>query len=270
MTAPPPPPVEVAGLDTHYGDRHVLKNVSLSVRPGEIFVIMGGSGSGKTTLLHHLLGLRRPSAGTIRILGEEIGTLPAPRMRALRARLGVAFQSGALLSSLSVGDNVALPLRENTGLDETTIGIITRLKLEVVALAGCEEMMPAELSGGMIKRAALARAIALDPRLLFCDEPTAGLDPVVAAGIDELIVRLRDAMGMSIVVVTHDLDSAFQIADRICVLDRGEVLALDTVATIRASDNERIQNLLNRRIEETEIDADAYLDRLMGKKGKRP
>lgn len=263
---PAPPSIEVNGLDTHYGDRQVLKNVSLTVKPGEIFVIMGGSGSGKTTLLNHLLGLLRPTSGTVRVLGQDINAIGALERQALRTRIGVAFQSGALFSSMSVGDNIALPLREHTRLDETTIGIVTRLKLEVVSLAGFEHLMPAELSGGMVKRAAFARAIVMDPRLLFCDEPSAGLDPVVASSIDDLILRLRDAMGMSIVVVTHDLDSTFKIADRICVLDKGEVLALDTVEAIRNSPNERIQNLLNRRTEQAEIDPDAYLRRLLGEK----
>lgn len=256
--------IEVRQLQTYYGNRHILKNVSLEVRAGEIFVIMGGSGSGKTTLLNHLLGLLRPSSGSIQVLGQDINAVDPVAKQQLRTRMGVAFQSGALFSSMSVGDNIALPLREHTKLDETTIGIVTRLKLEVVSLAGFEHLMPSELSGGMIKRAALARAIVMDPKLLFCDEPSAGLDPVVASSIDDLILRLRDAMGMSIVVVTHDLDSAFKIADRICVLDKGEVLALGSVDEIRASPNERIQNLLNRRTEEAEVDPDAYLRRLMG------
>ncbi|NFV82007.1 ABC transporter ATP-binding protein [Magnetospirillum aberrantis] len=256
--------IEVRNLQTYYGSRHILKNVSLDVRMGEIFVIMGGSGSGKTTLLNHLLGLLRPSSGSIRILGRDVNAVTPLEKQELRTRMGVAFQSGALFSSMSVGDNIALPLREHTQLDETTIGIVTRLKLEVVSLAGFEDLMPSELSGGMIKRAALARAIVMDPRLLFCDEPSAGLDPVVASSIDDLILRLRDAMGMSIVVVTHDLDSTFKIADRICVLDKGEVLALGTVDEIRASTSPRIQNLLNRRTEEAEVDPDAYLRRLMG------
>ena len=256
--------IEVRNLQTYYGHRHILKNVSLDVRAGEIFVIMGGSGSGKTTLLNHLLGLLRPSAGSIRVLGQDINAIDPVAKQELRTKMGVAFQSGALFSSMSVGDNIALPLREHTRLDDTTIGIVTRLKLEVVSLAGFEDLMPAELSGGMIKRAALARAIVMDPKLLFCDEPSAGLDPVVASSIDDLILRLRDAMGMSIVVVTHDLDSAFKIADRICVLVKGVVLALGSVDEIRASPNERIQNLLNRRTEEAEVDPDAYLRRLMG------
>ncbi|KIL98226.1 Methionine ABC transporter ATP-binding protein [Paramagnetospirillum magnetotacticum MS-1] len=268
MAAPPDSAkgnsIEVSNLVTHYGSRQILHNVSLTVGKGEIMVIMGGSGSGKTTLLSHLLGLKKPSSGTVRILGHDIAKLSPIALQRLRTRTGVAFQSGALFSSMTVGDNIALPLREHTELDETTIGIVTRLKLEVVSLAGFENLKPAELSGGMIKRAALARAIVMDPDLLFCDEPSAGLDPVVASSIDDLILRLRDAMGMSIVVVTHDLDSTFKIADRICVLDRGHVLALDTVDAIRASTDPRIQNLLNRRTEEAEPDAESYLRRLTG------
>ncbi len=264
VPAPRGTSVEVRGLSSHYGSRQILKDVSLDVEDGEIMVIMGGSGSGKTTLLNHLLGLLQPSTGSVRLLGRDINAIGPVETQQLRTRMGVAFQSGALLSSLTVGENIALPLREHSRLDETTIGIVTRLKLEVVSLAGFEHLMPAELSGGMIKRAALARAIVMDPRLLFCDEPSAGLDPVVASSIDDLILRLRDAMGMSMVVVTHDLDSAFKIADRICVLDRGEVLAVDTVDAIRRSPNRRIQNLLNRRTEQEEVDADAYLGRLLG------
>jgi phospholipid/cholesterol/gamma-HCH transport system ATP-binding protein len=260
--------IEVRNLVTHYGHRQILKDVSLDVREGEILVIMGGSGSGKTTLLNHLLGLLTPSSGSVRILGRDLNAIDPRARQELRTKMGVAFQSGALFSSMTVGENIALPLREHTALDETTIGIVTRLKLEVVSLAGFENLMPSELSGGMIKRAALARAIVMDPKLLFCDEPSAGLDPVVASAIDDLILRLRDAMGMSVVVVTHDLDSAFKIADRICVLDKGEVLALDTVDAIRQSPNERIQNLLNRRTEEAEIDPDAYLRRLLGEKNE--
>ena len=268
------PSVEVSHLDGYFGTRQILKDVTLSVDEGEVLVIMGGSGSGKTTLLNHLLGLLVPAAGTVRIFGQDINTISAARLQTLRTRMGVAFQSGGLISSLSLGDNIALPLREHTNLDETTIGIITRLKLEVVSLAGFEDLMPSELSGGMIKRAALARAIVMDPKLLFCDEPSAGLDPVVASSIDNLILRLRDAMGMSMVVVTHDLDSAFKIANRICILDNGEVLALDTVDAIRQSPNVRVQNLLNRRTDEATLDPDAYLRRLMGEtnraKGRRP
>jgi phospholipid/cholesterol/gamma-HCH transport system ATP-binding protein len=165
---------------------------------------------------------------------------------------------------MTVGENIILPLQEHTDLDRMTMEIMARLKLEVVDLAGFEKLMPSELSGGMVKRAAMARAIIMDPALLFCDEPSAGLDPVVSSALDKLILRLRDAMGMTIVVVTHELDSAFKIADRITVLDRGHILMVGTVDEVRSSDNVRIQNLLNRRFEEEEPDPDEYLARLMG------
>lgn len=259
-----PVSIEVRGLVSYYGARKVLKGIDLAVRDGEIMVIMGGSGSGKSTLLNHLLGLLLPSEGSVRLLGRDLSTLAPLEMLELRRHIGVAFQSGALFSSLSVAENIMLPLREHAELDEKTMEIIARLKLEVVSLAGFGDLMPAELSGGMIKRAALARAIVMDPKLLFCDEPSAGLDPVVSSSIDDLILRLRDAMGMTTVVVTHDLDSAFKIADRICVLDDGEIIALGSKGEIRASSNERVQNLLNRRSEEVTLDTDAYLSRLLG------
>jgi phospholipid/cholesterol/gamma-HCH transport system ATP-binding protein len=162
-----------------------------------------------------------------------------------------------------------LPLREHTKLDLNTMRIMARLKMQVVNLAGFENLMPAELSGGMIKRAAFARAIVMDPRILFCDEPSAGLDPVVSSTIDDLILTLRDAMGMSIVVVTHELESAFKIADRICVLDQGKILLVGTVDEVRASTNERIQNLLNRRTENKDLDPEEYLRRLTAANDER-
>ncbi|MTJ83927.1 MAG: ATP-binding cassette domain-containing protein [Telmatospirillum sp.] len=256
--------IEVRGLDAYWGDRKVLAGIDLAVRQGEIMVIMGGSGSGKSTLLNHLLGLLHPAAGSVRLLGRDLSALSSQEILDLRRHMGVAFQGGALFSSLTVAENIMLPLEEHTRLDRKTMEIIVRLKLEVVNLAGFGHLMPSELSGGMTKRAALARAIVLDPRLLFCDEPSAGLDPVVSSAIDDLILRLRDAMGMTIVVVTHDLDSAFKIADRICVLDEGTIVALGTRAEIRASPVARVQNLLNRRTEEATLDTDAYLRRLLG------
>ena len=188
----------------------------------------------------------------------------ADEMHTLRTNMGVSFQGGALLSSMTVGENVMLPLREHTRLDEQTMGIMSRMKLEVVSLGGFGGLKPAQLSGGMIKRAALARAIVMDPKLLFFDEPSAGLDPVVAAELDDLILKLRDSMQMTIVVVTHELDSAFKIADQITVLDEGKILLTGAVDEVRNCDNERIQALLNRRPGEEEIDADAYLERLTG------
>jgi phospholipid/cholesterol/gamma-HCH transport system ATP-binding protein len=225
---------------------------------------MGGSGSGKSTLLRHLLGLHIPTAGSIRLLGKDITQCSAHELQDLRKSMGVSFQGGALLSSMSVAENVMLPLREHTALDEATMGIMARMKLEVVNLGGFGDLRPAQLSGGMIKRAALARAIVMDPKLLFFDEPSAGLDPVVSAELDDLILKLRSSMQMTIVVVTHELESAFKIADRITVLDRGRILLCGPVEQVRNSDNERVQDLLNRRPREEEIDADEYLRRLTG------
>lgn len=256
--------IEVEQLVTHYGSREILHGVDLKVYEGEIMIIMGGSGSGKSTLLRFLMGLGVPTSGKIKLLDKDITTITSMEMHELRRNMGVAFQGGALLSSMTVGENVQLPLNEHTRLDQKTKEIMARMKLEVVNLGGFEDLMPAQLSGGMIKRAAVARAIVMDPKLMFFDEPSAGLDPVVAAELDELILRLRDAMQMSIVVVTHELDSAFKIADRITVLDQGNILLTGTVDEVRSSDNERIQSLLNRRPSNDEVHADEYLARLTG------
>jgi len=265
--APVEPLIEVRDLVAHYGEREILHRVSLVVERGEIRVIMGGSGSGKSTLLRRLLGLERPSSGSIRVLGQELTRMSELELYELSRRIGVAFQGGALFSSMTVGENVMLPLREHTRLDRGTMEIMMRLKLEVVSLAGFEHLLPSELSGGMVKRAAFARAIIMDPAILFCDEPSAGLDPVVSSALDELILRLRDALGTTIVVVTHELESAFRIADRITVLDRGEILVVGSVAEVRESPNPRIQNLLQRRFEEEEVDPEAYLAQLTGEGG---
>jgi phospholipid/cholesterol/gamma-HCH transport system ATP-binding protein len=202
------PVIEVRNLDAHYGETQVLHGIDLAVSASEIMVIMGGSGSGKTTLLRHLIGLEHPSAGTIELLGEELERLGPVDTMKLRRQIGVAFQGGAMFSSLSVSENIKLPLREHTRLDESTMDIMARMKLEVVNLSGFGGLMPSELSGGMLKRAAVARAIVMDPKLLFFDEPSAGLDPVVSAALDELILRLRDAMQITVVVVTHEVESA--------------------------------------------------------------
>ena len=256
--------IEVEDLVAHYGTRRILNGVSADVCEGEIMVIMGGSGSGKSTLLRHMMALETHTSGTVRILGKDLDAINGREMMALRKKLGVAFQGGALFSSMTVGENIMLPLDELTDLDAQTMRIMARMKLEVVSLAGFEDLMPAELSGGMIKRAAMARAIIMDPRILFCDEPSAGLDPAVASALDDLILRLRDAMGMSIVVVTHELESAFSIADRITVLDKGDILFAGTPEALRRHPSERIQNLLNRRPEDETVDPEAYLNRLTG------
>jgi len=248
--------IEVEDLVTHYGERKILDGITMDVRDGEIMVIMGGSGSGKSTLLRYLMALETKTSGIMKILGHDIDELSAKEFFDLRKKMGVAFQGGALFSSLSVGDNVMLPLYEHTDLEYSTMEIMARMKLQVVELGGFEDLMPSELSGGMIKRAAFARACVMDPKILFCDEPSAGLDPAVASALDDLILKLREAMGMSIVVVTHELESAFKIADRITVLDRGKILMIGTVEEVRASKNERIYNLLNRVPEDDTMDPD--------------
>jgi len=258
--------ISVRNLVSHYGDRQILHDVNMDIQQGEIMVIMGGSGSGKTTLLRTMLGLNKPTHGEIELMNHLITSLSTRQLYNLRKQFGVSFQGGALFSSMSVRENIQLPLSEHTKLDQNTMDIMCRLKLEVVNLAGFEDLMPSELSGGMLKRVALARAIIMDPKILFFDEPSAGLDPVVSAELDELIVRLKDAMKMTIVVVTHELESAFRIADRITVIDQGTVLITGTVEEVKNCDNERVQNLLNRRARSEEVDPDAYLKRLTGNK----
>ena len=254
--------VKVKDLVTHYGKRKILDGVDFEVKKGEIRVVMGGSGSGKSTLLWHILGLYEPTEGQIEVLGKDIHSISFNDQLKLKQDMGVSFQSGALFSSMTVGDNVAFPLREFTDLDENTIRIISRMKLEVVNLGGFHKLMPSQLSGGMIKRAALARSIVMDPKLLFFDEPSAGLDPVVSSEIDDLILSLRDTMGMSMVVVTHELDSAFKIADRITVLDNGKNLITGTVEEIKKSDNKRVMDLLQRRSRHDKLNPSEYLRRL--------
>jgi phospholipid/cholesterol/gamma-HCH transport system ATP-binding protein len=257
------PIISISDLNTHYGDRQVLFDVNLEVQAGEIMVIMGGSGSGKSTLLNHLLALKNPTKGIIHIDGQNIGAISSKDLRELRKKMGVAFQGGALLSSLTVGENVRLPLEHNTNLDAQTIDIMVRLKLELMNLSGFENLMPSELSGGMLKRAGLARAVIMDPKILCFDEPSAGLDPVTSVELDELILKLREAMNMTMIIVTHELESAFKIADRIMVLFDGKVAMVGTPDEIRNADDKRIQNLINRKSRNEEVDGDAYLKRLV-------
>ncbi|HNB26027.1 MAG TPA: ATP-binding cassette domain-containing protein [Alphaproteobacteria bacterium] len=256
--------IDVDHLDWSFGPRQVLFDVNMKVHESEIMVIMGGSGSGKTTFLRHLVGLMPPLPGKIKLLGQDMGTLKALDKLELRRKIGVAFQFGALFSSMNVAENVKLPLRELAHLDEKTMDIMARLKLEVVNMSGFGHLMPAELSGGMVKRASIARAIVMDPKLVFLDEPSSGLDPVVSSALDDLILRLREAMGISVVVVTHDVESAFKIGDRITVLDRGRVLACEPPEQIKVNPNERVQNLIHRRSEHVEVDPEEYLRRLAG------
>jgi phospholipid/cholesterol/gamma-HCH transport system ATP-binding protein len=213
------PAIEVRNLTMSYGGRVVMQGLDFQVRRGEIFVIMGGSGSGKSTLLKHLIGLKKPAAGTILFDGDDFGAADDAARRGMLRRMGVLYQNGALWSGLTLAENVALPLEEYTGLDAGAIAEVVSLKLALVGLRGFEGFYPVEISGGMRKRAALARAVALDPEVLFFDEPSSGLDPISASRLDDLILQLRSSFGTTIVVVSHDLDSIFKIADRALFLD---------------------------------------------------
>lgn len=241
------PVIEVEDLAVSFGDRRVLESVSFSVRRGEIFVILGGSGSGKTTLIRTLVGLLSPDSGRVVFGGRSLGELSDEEWIELRRRIGMCFQGAALFNSMTVGDNVALPLREHTDLEESTIDIMTRIKLELVGLGGFEDHMPAELSGGMKKRAGIARAMAMDPEFLVYDEPSAGLDPIVAAGIDELIRKMQDTFDITSLVVTHEMESVRQIADTVCVLHRGRVAGIGTLQDLERSDHPYIQQFFARR-----------------------
>ncbi len=254
--------IHIQNLFSHYGDKLALDDINLTVYEREVLVVMGHSGSGKSTLFRNILGLMKPSTGSIEILGKEISRIRKNELFNLRKSIGVAFQNGALFSSLSVRENVELPLKEHTSLDDSTIQIMTRMKLALMNLAEHEDLMPAQLSGGMLKRAGLARAVAMDPKLLFSDEPSAGLDPVTSAELDKLILQLRDALNMTIVIITHELESAFHVADRITVLDRGKQITTGTKDEIRSNSDVRIVNMLNRKPNNEEIDGDAYLNQL--------
>src|SRR5258708_8392092 len=217
--------ISVRDLRVNYGEREILHGIDFDVNRGETLVILGGSGSGKSTLLRTLVGLEKPTSGQIWIKGKDIAAIPISEMDEIRKKIGMSFQGGALFGSMTVGENVALPLREHTQLEESTIEIMLRLKLEQVGLQGFEYYMPSQLSGGMKKRAAVARALAMDPEILFFDEPSAGLDPIIAAGIDQLILALKKAFHMTIIVVTHELASAFLITDRMLLIHKGNVVA---------------------------------------------
>jgi phospholipid/cholesterol/gamma-HCH transport system ATP-binding protein len=243
------PVIEVAGLVCGYGETVVLRDINFSVRPGELFFVIGGSGCGKTTLLRHLIGLQRPFAGQVDYFGKSFTEAEPAERRALLKTFGVLYQSAALWSSLSVRENIALPLEEYTTLTRREINEIIMLKLAQVGLAGFEEYYPAELSGGMKKRAGLARALALDPAIVFFDEPSAGLDPVTARQLDHLIREIRDTLGTTMVIVSHELTSIFALADRVILLDRdahGIIAEGAPRALADRSDDPRVQEFLTR------------------------
>jgi phospholipid/cholesterol/gamma-HCH transport system ATP-binding protein len=240
------PVISVRDLHVKYGATEILHGVTFDVKRGETLVIMGGSGSGKSTLVRTLIGLEKPSSGHVLIKGKDVAAIGEAELDEVRKKIGMSFQGGALFGSMTVGENVGLPLREHTKLEDSTIEIMVRLKLEQVGLEGFEYYMPSQLSGGMRKRAAVARALAMDPEILFLDEPSAGLDPIIAAGIDQLILELKRAFHMTILVVTHELASAFLIADRIVLIDRGSILAIGTIAEMQSSAQPRVRQFLDR------------------------
>ena len=234
--------VEISKVSTRFGDHVVHSELDLEVRRAEIFAVIGGSGAGKSTLLREMILLQRPDAGSIRVLGVDLADLGDQEALALRQRWGVMFQHGGLFGSLTVKENVGLPLREHTELDDALIDKIAALKLGMTGLkAEVGAQYPSELSGGMMKRASLARALVLDPELLFLDEPTAGLDPDSAGGVDQLVRELRDLFGLTIVMITHDLDLLWQVADRVAVLGGGKVQGIGSMSELSAMDNPAIR-----------------------------
>lgn len=234
--------VQVRGLRNQFGPQVVHKDLDLDIRKGEVLAVVGGSGTGKSVLLRSIVGLIRPAAGTIRVFGESLLEVSAERRSQLERRFGVLFQQGALFSSLSVVENIALPLIEHAGLKRVDAERLARVKVGLAGLpANAGDKYPDELSGGMIKRAALARAIALDPEILFLDEPTAGLDPIGAAAFDQLILTLRDALGLSVFLVTHDLDTLYSICDRVAVLSQKKVLVAAPLSEVEATDDDWIR-----------------------------
>lgn len=242
--------VEVKNLVTHYGETRVLDDVSLDIYRGEIFVIIGGSGCGKSTLLKHMCGLLKATEGQINYGGVDISGMDETELGKIQQGFGIAFQSSGLFNSMTVGDNVAMPLAEFGNVDEALIEPMVRMKLSMVGLADAQHLLPSELSGGMRKRAGLARAIAIDPPLVYFDEPSAGLDPIMAAGLDELILSLRRLIGLTFVIVTHELESITAIADRILMLDLGRVIFYGSKDEALSSEDPRVKQFFSRQPDE--------------------
>lgn len=239
--------LKVENIEVRYGDKIVLQDITFDVRKGEIFLIVGGSGCGKTTLLKTLCGLLVPSKGRVKVMDRDITELDEEGMAEIQHSIGIAFQSSGLINSMTVGENVALPLREYGKVSAELIPEIVRIKLSLVGLAGVEDMMPEELSGGMKKRAGLARALALDPPLVFFDEPSAGLDPIIAVELDELILSLRDLLGITFVIVSHELESIKKIADRVLMLDNGRNIFCGTLEEVKQSNLPRVRQFFERK-----------------------
>lgn len=253
--------IRVENLVARFGSKTILDDVSCAVRQGEIFVIVGGSGCGKTTLLRHMIGLLKPAVGRVFVGDDDITQLDEDGLRRVQRSLGVTFQAGALFASLTLGENIALPLQEHSNLPPDTIDLLVRMKLDMVSLGGFEDFMISELSGGMKKRAALARAMALDPSILFFDEPSAGLDPITSAELDELIVQINKSLGTTMVVVSHELPSVFTIADRVIMLDAKtkKIIAEGEPHALRdRSDDPTVHAFFNRQAEHTKRGEDRH------------
>ncbi|MCA1902990.1 MAG: ATP-binding cassette domain-containing protein [Candidatus Hydrogenedens sp.] len=245
--------LKVESLEVRYGDRVILEDVSFEVYEHEIFLIVGGSGCGKTTLLKAVCGLLKPSNGHIYINGQDVTVLDEEELSKVLQNIGIAFQSSGLINSITVGDNVALPLREYGKTDQEIISDIVRIKLSLVGLSGVENMMPEELSGGMKKRAGLARSLALDPPLVFFDEPSAGLDPIIAAELDELILDLRNILGITFVIVSHELESIKKIADRVLMLDGGKNIFCGTLEEVKYTHIPKVKQFFERKPNEQKM-----------------
>jgi len=265
------PVIEVRDLVRKFGPRTVLNGISFTVEKGDTMIIMGGSGCGKSTLLRHIIGAMRPTSGSVKLFGEEITTMPVPQLEQLRLKFGMNFQFGALLQSLTVGENVALPLLENSRVDPEIVDLIVKMKLELVGLTGFENLKPAEISGGMRKRVGLARAVALDPELLFSDEPTSGLDPIMTAVIDQFTLDLTRKLDMTAVVVTHDMTSAFRIGTKMIVLGAGRrtgtIIAQGTPDEIRNHPDPEVQQFIKGEPDgpvPLKLSPEDYIDRLLG------
>jgi phospholipid/cholesterol/gamma-HCH transport system ATP-binding protein len=236
--------IDIRDVHKRFGQRQILNGANLQIYKGETMVIMGGSGCGKSTLLRHMIGSVRPDSGTVYVMNSDIANMGEEELDAIKKKFGMLFQSGALFDSLSVKENVAMPLREHTKLDENIISIMVKMKLELVGLRGFEDLMPAQLSGGMKKRVGLARAIVMDPEIVFYDEPTTGLDPIMAGVIDKLILDLSKKLSITSVVVTHDMKSVFRIADRIAMLHEGKVVEVGLADEIKDTANPIVKQFI--------------------------